>query len=76
MPICEGDQFAWGAQMGCRGSAKQYGFCIKSAGCAILREFDGKRDENIFVCPMLAVCDTESGFPWDIKKSQHLLRNA
>ena len=68
MPICGGSQYAWGTQLGCVGSAKQYNFNIKKACEAILKEFDGKTKENIFVCPMLAVCDTESGFPWDMKK--------
>ena len=68
MPICGGSQYAWGMQKGCVGTAKQYAFCIKSACEAILKEFDGKMSENIFVCPMLAVCDPESGFPWDVKK--------
>lgn len=69
MPICGGSQYAWGTTLGCTGSAKQYDLNIKRACEAILDEFDGRSDENIFVCPMLAVCDTESGFPWDIKKA-------
>lgn len=68
MPICGGSQYAWGTQMGCVGTAKQYDFNIKKACDAILREFDGRWDENIFVCPMLAVCDTVSGFPHEYKK--------
>lgn len=68
MPICGGSQYAWGMKMGCVGTAKQYNFSIKRACEALLNEFDGKIAENIFICPMLAVCDTESGFPWDVKK--------
>lgn len=69
MPICGGGQYAWGNQLGCIGSSKQYDYCIKMAGKAILKEFDCRRDENIFVCPMLAVCDSFSGFPWEISKA-------
>ena len=69
LPICGGSQYAWGMTMGCVGTSKQYSFNIKKACEALLDEFDGRTDENIFVCPMLAVCDTESGFPWDVKKA-------
>ena len=68
MPICGGSQYAWGMQMGCAGTAKQYDFNIKKANAAILDEFDDRRKEGIFVCPMLAVCDTESGFPHEYKR--------
>lgn len=69
MPVCSGGQYAWGSRMGCSGSAKQYDFCIKAAGASILRNFDCRRDENIFICPMLAVCDPLSGFPRDMAKT-------
>ena len=39
------------------------------ASKAILETFGNRESENIFVCPMLAVCDTDSGFPWEISKS-------
>ena len=38
------------------------------AGNAILKEFDGRKNENIFVCPMIAVCDTVAGFPYTMVK--------
>lgn len=69
LPICGGGQYSWGMAMGCTSSAKQYNYCIKMAGKAILEEFDGRREENIFVCPMIAVCDPYAGFPWDRIKS-------
>lgn len=62
MPVCGAEQYAWGKQLGCRGSAKRYEYLIKLVGRAILKEFDQRRDENIYVCPMLAVCDPEFGF--------------
>lgn len=65
IPVCGGSQYAWGIRMGCAGSLKQYDYCIKMAGKALLEEFDGRRCENIFVCPMIAVCDPQSGFPYD-----------
>lgn len=69
LPICGGDQYSWGTQLGCKSSAKQYEYCIKMACSAITDLFDRRRNENIFVCPMLAVCDTVNGFQSDYIKS-------
>lgn len=69
LPICGGDQYSWGMKLGCGSSVKQYNYCIKTASLAILDEFDGRESEGIYVCPMLAVCDTVSGFPWEHVKA-------
>ena len=69
MPVCGGDQYSWGSRMGCTSSSKQYDYCIKMAGNAILKEFDERSSENIFVCPMIAVCDTVAGFSYQTVKS-------
>lgn len=65
MPVCGGGQYAWGMKMGCQGSSRQYDFCIKMACEAILKEFDNRTEENLYICPMLAVCDPDAGFPHD-----------
>lgn len=67
LPVCGSDQYAWGNALGCKSSLKQYDYCIKRASEALIEEFDKK--ENIYICPMIAVCDTDAGFPWDYVKS-------
>ena len=67
LPICGGEQYAWGNALGCKSSSKQYDYCIKMAAKALIEEF-GKK-ENIYICPMIAVCDTDAGFPWEYVKS-------
>lgn len=69
LPVCGGDQYSWGLRLGCGSSVKQYNYCIKMASKAILKEFDSRRNEEIYVCPMIAVCDTVSGFPWEHVKA-------
>lgn len=69
LPVCGGDQYSWGLRLGCGSSVKQYNYCIKMASKAILKEFDSRRNEGIYVCPMIAVCDTVSGFPWEHVKA-------
>lgn len=69
MPVGGGDQFAWGNALGCVSSSKQYNYCIKMASKAILETFENRETDGIFVCPMLAVCDTNAGFPWEFNKS-------
>lgn len=69
MPICGGGGHAWGKKMGCMGSAKQYDSCIKMANYELLKSFDKRRDEGIYICPMLAVCDTFNGFPKEHARS-------
>ena len=69
LPVCGGDQYSWGMALGCKGSLKQYNYCIKMASKALLEEFEKRKNEGIFICPMLAVCDTESGFPSGSVKS-------
>lgn len=64
LPVCGGDAYSWGVKLGCGSSVKQYNYCIKMASKAVLDEFDNRRDEGIYVCPMIAFCDTVSGFPW------------
>ena len=63
LPVCGGDQYSWGNALGCKGSAKQYDYCIKMASKALIDTFDNKKSEGIFICPMIAVCDTDAGFP-------------
>ncbi len=69
LPVCGGDQYSWGNALGCKGSAKQYNYCIKMASKVLIETFEKENDEGIFICPMLAVCDTDAGFPWDVMKS-------
>ena len=68
LPICGADQYAWGMQMGCGGGGKMYDYWIKTVSAAILKAFDCRRSENIYVCPMIAVCDPVAGFPWAYTK--------
>ena len=62
IPVPGSAQYAWGEQLGCYATAKQYRRNMAAAADAILREFDGREDENIYLCPMHAALDTESGF--------------
>lgn len=63
LPVRGADQYSWGNQMGCVSSLKQYNYCIMKAAEALLNTFDGRAGENIFVCPMIAVCDPVAAFP-------------
>lgn len=69
MPVCGGDQYSWGNALGCTGSAKQYDYCIKMASDTLVEKYDGRQNEDIYLCPMLAVCDTVAGFPQRVSKS-------
>ena len=69
LPVCGGDQYSWGNALGCKGNLKQYNYCIKMAAKALLEEFEKRKNEGIFICPMLAVCDSDSGFPGETVKS-------
>lgn len=68
LPVCGGEQYSWGLALGCKGSSKRYNYCIKMASNALIETFDKRYDENIYICSMLAVCDTDSGFPKETKK--------
>lgn len=63
LPVCGGDQYSWGKVLGCKSSSKQYNYCIKMASKALIDTFDNKKNEGVFICPMIAVCDTDAGFP-------------
>lgn len=63
LPICGADQYCWGTRMGCNGTVKQYDYNIKMWGNALLEAYDGREQDGIYICPMLAVCDPEAGFP-------------
>lgn len=76
MPICGGGGYAWGSKMGCMGSAKQYDNCIKMANSKLLKSFDARREEGIYICPMLAVCDTFNGFPKEYVRANIYSENA
>ena len=62
LPVIGSDQYAWGMKLGCRGSAKQYEYCIKTACSALLEKYDGRQEERIYICPMVLVCSPETGF--------------
>ena len=61
LPVCGAEQYSWGIR-GFRATSKQYEYNIKMGVKAILEKFDNRREEGIFVCPMLAVCDPDFGF--------------
>lgn len=61
LPICGAEQYSWGMG-GFKATSKQYEYNIKMGVKAILEKFDNRRDEGIFICPMLAVCDPDFGF--------------
>ena len=69
LPICGGDQYSWGKALGCISTSKQYDYCIKMASKALIENFDKQCENGIFICPMLLVCDTDAGFPWEEVKS-------
>ncbi len=69
MPVICAEQYAWGIQLGCGGSEKMYNFIIKKASAAILKSFDNRQAENIYVSPMLATIDPEYGFPYTYVKA-------
>lgn len=68
LPVCGGEQYSWGNALGCKSSAKQYNYCIKMASKALIDTFEKEISEGIHICPMLAVCDTDAGFPSEVTK--------
>ncbi|MBQ4354091.1 MAG: SGNH/GDSL hydrolase family protein [Clostridia bacterium] len=62
LPVLGSDQYSWGSKLGCRGSAKQYEHNIKMACRALLEKYDKRRDEKIFISPMLLTCSPFTGF--------------
>ena len=69
LPIAGGDQYSWGKQVGCAHGAKRYDHIIKCFCEALLKEYDGKEAENIYISPMLAVLDPVYGFPREVHKA-------
>ncbi len=63
LPVCGADQYCWGTQNGCMGTVKQYDYNMKMWSQALLDVYDGRENEGIYICPMLAVCDPAAGFP-------------
>lgn len=68
LPIIGGDSYSWGKQLGCAYGAKLYDFNIKAIAASMLREFDGRENENLYLSPMLASIDPVYGFPRETHK--------
>ncbi len=68
LPILGAEQYAWGTRLGCGGSSKMYRHNIMKASGELIKSFDGRQDENIFISPMLACIDPENGFPFNYVK--------
>ena len=62
LPVSCAEQYAWGIKLGCAATAKQYDYKVKMASKKLIEEFDCREDENIYLCPMGLVLDTENGF--------------
>lgn len=62
LPACGAEQYAWGTKLGCAATQKQYDYKAKMACARLIEEFDGREDENIYICPMGLVLDPEYGF--------------
>ena len=62
LPVIGSDQYSWGVQLGCSSSAKQYEYCIKRACEALIRKYDGRQQERLYICPMVLACSPETGF--------------
>ena len=62
LPVVGAEQYAWGIRLGCESSAKQYEFIIKSACNELLKKYDNRQNEGIYISPMLLLCSPESGF--------------
>ncbi len=63
LPVTGAEQYAWGKRLGCQGSGKMYRFNILRATEELIRTFDGRQKEGIFLSPMHAVIDPRHGFP-------------
>ena len=62
LPIGGAEQYAWGTKVGCSATYKQYMYKVLIATEKILSEFDGRENENIYICPMGAAIDLKYGF--------------
>ncbi len=60
LPVCGAEQYAWGMQLGCYGSEKNYAHNMRSLSKALIQEFDGK--DGVYICPMMCCIDNEYGF--------------
>ena len=69
MPPIGAEQYAWGTQLGCKGSSKMYRFNIIKAGKAIIEKWSGKEDEGIYISPVLLCIDPEHGFSKSVYKA-------
>ncbi len=69
MPVSGAEQYCWGTQLGCTGSEKMYRFNIMHASDCILKKFDNRQKENIYVSPMNACIDPVNGFPYTYVKA-------
>ncbi len=69
MPPIGAEQYAWGTQLGCKGSSKMYRFNIIKAGKAIIDKWSGKEDEGIYISPVLLCIDPEHGFSKSVYKA-------
>ena len=69
MPVLGAEQYCWGAQLGCQGSEKMYRFNIMHACDEILKSFDNRQKENIYVSAMIACIDPINGFPYTYVKA-------
>lgn len=62
LPVLGADQYSWGLRMGCRGTVKQYEYNIKMWSDALLKSYDNREKDGIYICPMMATLDNITGF--------------
>lgn len=69
LPVLGAEQYAWGTCLGCEATEKMYRYNIMRASGELLKKFDNRQKENIFISPMIACIDVENGFPYTLDKA-------